>query len=258
MSRTTSRDAMCAAVCDIAAEAGRVVLRHYESPEARAAVTHKHDASPVTRADREARALIVRRLAALTPEVPVISEEEDLPPYETRREWRHFWLVDPLDGTKEFIRGLGEFTVNIALVEDGVPVLGVITAPALGVTYHASAGGGAWRRADGEAPTRIYSSERPAELPRVVVESRSHPSAELEAYLATVAVERRVAVGSSLKFCWLAEGRVDLYPRFGPTMEWDVAAGDCIYRESGRWEANPSPLTYNKPGLRNAPFVLGR
>jgi 3'(2'), 5'-bisphosphate nucleotidase len=187
----------------------------------------------------------------------VVSEEAEAARFEHRRGWRRFWLVDPLDGTKEFIKRRAEFTVNVALIEDGEPVFGVVLAPALDLLYWAVKGGGSWREAKGETAERIYSAASPAGTPLTVVESLSHPSAELEEYLRTIPVARRVKAGSSLKFCWVAEGRADIYPRLGPTMEWDVAAGDCIYRQSGRDGERPSPLTYNKPDLRNPSFVVG-
>lgn len=245
------------AVRALAREGGAAAMRVYDSPGA-LDVTRKADRSPLTLADRESHRIIVRGLAALDPSTPVISEEGEIPPFAERRGWRRFWLVDPLDGTKEFIARNGEFTVNIALIENGEPVLGVVFAPALDLLYFARRGGGAWKQEHGGAPTRIRSSEPSAGAPRTVVESRSHPSPELESFLAGIDVGRRVAVGSSLKFCWVAEGRADLYPRFGPTMEWDVAAGDCIYRNAGRDGFNASPLAYNKPDLRNDHFVIGR
>ncbi|MGH7702827.1 MAG: 3'(2'),5'-bisphosphate nucleotidase CysQ family protein, partial [Gemmatimonadales bacterium] len=139
----------------------------------------------------------------------------------------------------------------------GAPVLGVVLAPALDLVYYAGAGLGTWRRQTGSPGTRVFSDPpRPGQA-LVVAESRSHPSAELEAYLDTVAVARRVQAGSSLKFCWVAEGKADIYPRFGPTMEWDVAAGDCVFRNSGRSGPRGSPLTYNKAELRNGSFIIG-
>ena len=166
--------------------------------------------------------------------------------------------MDPLDGTKEFIKRRAEFTVNVALIEDGEPVFGVVLAPALDLLYWAVKGGGAWREAKGGAGRAdLLEPRRRPGTPLTVVESLSHPSAELEEYLQTIPVARRVKAGSSLKFCWVAEGRADIYPRLGPTMEWDVAAGDCIYRQSGRNGERPSPLTYNKPDLRNPSFVIG-
>ena len=238
----------------IARAAGSAILTHYH---AGVAVELKGDRSPLTAADRAAHHTIVDALRTWDASVPVVSEEGDLPPYETRRGWTRFWLVDPLDGTKEFLQHNGEFTVNIALIEEGEPVLGVVYAPALDLLYHAGKGSGAWKLERASPPVRIHSTRKPAGTPLVVAESRSHPSAELEAYLGTVPVARRVQAGSSLKFCWVAEGRADVYPRLGPTMEWDVAAGDCIYRQSGRHGERASPLTYNKPDLRNPSFVIG-
>ena len=232
-----------------------MVLTHYH---AGAPVETKADSSPVTAADRAAHQLIVRRLADWDPSVPVISEEGAIPTASERAGWSQFWLVDPLDGTKEFIKKNGEFTVNIALIDRGVPVLGVIDAPALGVTYYAGDGLGSWRRSADGRVHRI-GSRPPLPGHRVrVAESRSHPSPTLEQYLTTIPVAGRVAVGSSLKFCLVAEGAADVYPRFGPTMEWDVAAGDCIFRNSGIGRPRTSPLRYNKPDLRNGDFVIGR
>lgn len=166
--------------------------------------------------------------------------------------------MDPLDGTKEFIHRNGEFTVNVALIESGEPVLGVVYAPALDLLYLAGKGLGAWKAEGGGTAVRIQSPARGAgRRPLVVVESRSHPSAELERYLSTLQVARRVQAGSSLKFCWVAEGKADIYPRLGRTMEWDVAAGDCVWRNASREGQNPSPLTYNTPELSHDRFVIG-
>ena len=172
-----------------------------------------------------AHGILVDGLRRLDPATPVVSEEAAAASFETRRGWRRFWLVDPLDGTKEFIKRRAEFTVNVALIEDGEPVLGVVLAPALDLLYWAVKGGGAWREDRGRPAERIYSSVPAPGTPLTVVESLSHPSPELEEYLRTIPVARRVKAGSSLKFCWVAEGRADIYPRLGPTMEWDVAAG---------------------------------
>ncbi|HEV2181711.1 MAG TPA: 3'(2'),5'-bisphosphate nucleotidase CysQ [Gemmatimonadaceae bacterium] len=243
----------------LARDAGQAILRYYGSSDTRQAVAWKDNATPLTMADRDAHTVIADGLARLTPEIPVLSEEGDIPAYEDRRDWTRFWLVDPLDGTKEFTKGIGEFTVNIALIENGAPTAGVIYAPVLDLMYWARSGAGTWRQDSGASAERVYSGERPATGGRIIVQSRSHPSAELEAYLATMRVEQRISLGSSLKFCWVADGRADLYPRFGPTMEWDVAAGDCIYRESARdaGERRQTPFTYNKRELRNGSFVLG-
>jgi 3'(2'), 5'-bisphosphate nucleotidase len=238
----------------IARAAGDAIMPHYSSNEAPGI---KADGSPITAADRAAHQIIAEALAAWDPSIPVVSEEGALPPYAERARWTRFWLVDPLDGTKEFIQRNGEFTVNVALIEHAVPVLGVVHTPALGLTYTAGRGLGAWKHAPGRPPERLASMPKPAGTPLVVVESRSHPSPELEAFLETIPVARRIQAGSALKFGLVADGTADVYPRFGPTMEWDTAAGDCVYRQSGRDGERPSPLRYNAPDLRNPSFVIG-
>jgi 3'(2'), 5'-bisphosphate nucleotidase len=244
------------AVTGLAREAGQATLTYYDGT-ADASVREKGDRSPVTLADEVAHGILVDGLRRLDPATPVVSEEAEAASFETRRGWRRFWLVDPLDGTKEFIKRRAEFTVNVALIENGEPVFGVVLAPALDLLYWAVKGGGAWREERGGPAERIYSTTPVPGTPLTVVESLSHPSPELEEYLQTIPVARRVKAGSSLKFCWVAEGRADIYPRLGPTMEWDVAAGDCVYRQSGKDGERSSPLTYNKPDLRNSSFVIG-
>jgi 3'(2'), 5'-bisphosphate nucleotidase len=244
------------AVIALAREAGRATMTYY-GDAADVAVRAKDDQSPVTLADEVAHGILVDGLRRLDPDTPVVSEEAAAADFEARRGWRRFWLVDPLDGTKEFIKRRAEFTVNVGLIEAGEPVFGVVLAPALDLLYWAVKGGGAWREEKGGAPERIYSTEPEPGTPLTVVESLSHPSPELEDYLKTIPVGRRVKAGSSLKFCWVAEGKADVYPRLGPTMEWDVAAGDCVFRQSGRNGERPSPLTYNKPDLRNPSFIIG-
>ncbi len=238
----------------LAVEAGAATLVHYH---AGVEVQQKGDKGPVTAADRAAHEIIVQALAAWDPGTPVVSEEGEIPDAAGRAGWTRFWLVDPLDGTKEFIQRNGEFTVNIALIEHGVPVLGVIYAPALDLLYYAGEGLGSWKRAAGGAPVRIHSRPPLPGHGLRVAESRSHPSKELEEYLKTIPVQERVPAGSSLKFCWIAEGKADVYPRLGPTMEWDVAAGDCIFRNSGERRPRVSRLVYNQPELKNQGFVIG-
>ena len=244
------------AVTGLVREAGRATMAYYDTGVS-AGVREKDDRSPVTLADEVAHEILVRGLERLAPGTPVISEEAEAASFDRRQSWRRFWLVDPLDGTKEFIKRRAEFTVNVALIEDGEPVLGAVLAPALDLLYWAVKGEGAWKEERGGAPERIYSRPAAPGAPLTVVESLSHPSDELEQYLKTIPVARRVKAGSSLKFCWVAEGRADVYPRLGPTMEWDVAAGDCVYRQSGPDGERQSPLTYNKPDLRNTSFVIG-
>lgn len=244
-------------VIAIAVEAGKLILQHRLHPEVAEKGDHGADTSPVTDADLASNRYIAERLADLAPEIPIISEEATLPDYEIRKQWRRFWLVDPLDGTKEFVNGSDEFTVNIALIENLEPVLGVIYVPAKNLLYYAEKGRGSWKRDGDRPPARIFSSMPDLSKGLTVVESKSHPSAELENYLKDFPVRERITAGSSLKFCLVAEGLADIYPRLNPTMEWDVAAGDAIYRNSGRHGQRRSSLTYNKPTLKNDSFVIG-
>jgi 3'(2'), 5'-bisphosphate nucleotidase len=252
-SPTVSMPAL-ARIVAIAKEAGDAIMRHYQHD---AVSDTKPDGSPLTDADRASHDIIEQRLTEWSPHVPIISEEGVIPAYDERRAWRRFWLVDPLDGTKEFLSRNDEFTVNIALIEDGEPVLGAIVAPAVHRCWFAGRGLGSWTERGGGVPTRIWSTPAPADVPLTVVESRSHPSERLERYLQSVEIARRIPAGSSIKFCLVAEGLADIYPRFGPTMEWDVAAGDCIFRNSGRDVPRRSPLVYNTATLRNGDFIVG-
>jgi len=248
-----TRENLLRSVEAICRRAGAAVLEVYDSDFD---VRGKSDASPVTAADERAEAIITSALAALTPDIPVVAEEAVssgvMPDIASGR----FWLVDPLDGTKEFISRNGEFTVNIALVEHGVPVLGVVLAPALGRLYAGGVDLGAWvEDAEGRRPIRC----RPVpDVGLSVVASRSHgDAAELEAFLAGRKVAALVNAGSSLKLCLVAAGHADLYPRLGRTMEWDIAAGDAVLRAAGglvRRVGSDEPLRYGKPGLDNPHF----
>jgi 3'(2'), 5'-bisphosphate nucleotidase len=237
---------------DLAIKAGEEILVVYDAGGG--AVT-KTDGSPVTEADTRAEAVILAGLAELTPEIPVLAEEKvaagDVPDVSGGP----FWLVDPLDGTKEFISRNGEFTVNIALVDDGVPVVGVVHLPALGSTYIGSRDGGAQRRdADGAAELHV----RPVpEDGYDVLTSRSHSDQATEEFLAKITVRDRVSAGSSLKFCRVAEGSADLYPRLGRTMEWDTAAGHAVVLAAGGVVCTlaDEPLRYGKDGHDNPAFV---
>ena len=245
-------------ITTIAREAGAIIMAHYEAAKTSGIeIIRKADNSPLTAADRDANERIVAGLEQLDPTIPIITEEAALPTYEQRADWTRFWLVDPLDGTKEFINQNGEFTVNIALLEDGIPTMGVVYAPAIDVLYFAARGQGAHRvRADG-VPERIYSTDTSGDRALRIVTSRSHASDEADSLLPGREVAATVPTGSSLKFCLVADGTADVYPRKGPTMEWDVAAGDCVFRNSGRNGERSSPLRYNKPNLRNDGFVIG-
>ncbi|MDR3415667.1 MAG: 3'(2'),5'-bisphosphate nucleotidase CysQ [Nevskia sp.] len=238
----------------IAGEAGGAILEVYGSD---ITVTHKDDQSPLTQADLAAHHCILRNLERLSPALPCLSEESADIPYETRRGWHRYWLVDPLDGTKEFIRRNGEFTVNIALIEDGAPILGVVHAPVHGITYLAARGIGAFRIRGGER--QPIHTRRTAERPVLVV-SKSHRDAALDEFLAHAPPHDALSRGSSLKFCLIAEGSADLYPRTGPTSEWDTAAGHCVAEQAGAevctlpdW----APLRYNqKADLLNPGFIV--
>lgn len=221
-------------------------------------VTHKSDQSPLTLADLRSHEIIVRGLHALTPDVPVLSEEASDIPFEQRRQWPRYWLVDPLDGTKEFVSRNGEFTVNIALIENHVPTMGVVHVPVTSTTYTGAAGVGAFRKVDAEAaePVRVRT---PAASPLRIVGSRSHRGDSLDQYLPRLAPYELIAVGSSLKFCLVAEGNADFYPRFGPTSEWDTAAAQAIVEAAGGAvvKTDGERLRYNtKAELLNPHFLV--
>jgi 3'(2'), 5'-bisphosphate nucleotidase len=242
-------------VLDIALEAGRRIMAVYGSADF--GVTHKDDASPLTQADLAAHTHIVAALEALAVGYPVLSEEAADIPFATRRAWSHYWLVDPLDGTKEFIKRNGDFTVNIALIASGVPVLGVVHAPALDLSYLAAEGAGATRIRNG---ARDAIRTRPAPAVPAFVVSRSHKDAALEKFLAAAPPHDAVSRGSSLKFCQVAEGSADLYPRTGPTSEWDTAAGQCVAEQAGATVIRLPQMTrlaYNeKESLLNPLFAV--
>jgi 3'(2'), 5'-bisphosphate nucleotidase len=240
-------------VVAIAERAGALVMEHYAGGTT--AVSTKADSSPVTAADEAGEAAILAALRELTPDVPIVAEEAvargELPEVGADP----FWLVDPLDGTKEFISRNGEFTVNIGLVEDRRPILGVVLAPAKGLAWWGAVGQGACRR-EGSTVSDIRARPRPAQG-AVAVASRSHRDAETDAWLKAQGIEDTVSAGSSLKFCLVAEGRADVYPRFGPTMEWDTAAGDAVLRAAGGRVLTTAgePFLYVKPGFRNPGFI---
>ncbi len=221
-------------------------------------VEQKGDMSPLTTADLAAHEIIVTALAELTPAIPVLSEESGDIPYEVRSNWQRYWLIDPLDGTREFIQRNGEFTVNIALIEAGEAVLGVIVVPESGVAYFAAQGGGAAKQLAGGAVVPIKT--RPFDVNHIVVAaSRSHGSDALLAFVAGLGACRQVALGSSLKFCLVAEGLADLYPRFGLTSQWDTAAAQCIVQQAGGrvMTLNLQPLSYHaKESLLNPHFIV--
>jgi len=246
-------EAILPRVKEVAAEAGRAALEHYGSSE----FERKADGSPLTLADRAAHRTIQEGLGALTPDIPVLSEESSPDETKDRRSWVRFWLVDPLDGTKEFLKKTGEFTVNIALISGHEAVLGVLHVPVPGRTYSAARGKGAFAEGPGEARRPIHvRSLREDDL--VVVASKDHGGAEVDALLAKLPGARRTSAGSALKFGLVAEGRADLYPRTGRTMEWDTAAGQCVVECAGGKVTDFSgrPLAYNKEALENPWFLV--
>ncbi len=251
----------------IARRAGAAIMEVYNRAEA-PAVRYKEDDSPLTEADRRANAVIAEALEHLAPRLPVLSEESARPDWETRRRWRRYWLVDPLDGTKEFVKRNGEFTVNIARVNDGVAEFGVVHVPVSGVSYLGEIGRGAFRREAGAVPVPIayrpilHSGPKPAARPLKVVASRSHLDSRLRPVVERLEREfgavELVNLGSSLKFCLIAEGKADVYPRLAPTSEWDTAAAHAVLAAAGGevCDTRFQPLRYNqKDGLLNPNFV---
>ena len=242
---------LAAAARRLALEAGRTIMAFYRDGTL---VETKADSTPVTEADRAADGLIVTGLQAATPDIPVISEESTSTG--SAPAGGRFWLVDPLDGTREFIARTGEFTVNIALIEDRRPVLGVLHAPVQGETYVADGLGQAVRIVGDGRPQAIGARPVPGEGPAVIA-SRSHHDAETDAYIAGLEPARIESAGSALKFGLLARGAADVYPRFGRTMEWDTAAGQAILTAAGGHvrDLNGRELSYGKAGFVNPPFV---
>lgn len=240
----------------IADQAGKEILAYYDEA---IEIETKQDQSPLTKADLAAHHVIVDSLKELTPNIPIISEESGVPAFDVRGSWKQFWLVDPLDGTKEFIKKNGEFTVNIALIANEIPVFGVVYIPAKNITYYGQKGHGSFKIDSSGNKKQIFSGQPDIQKTLKVVTSRSHKSDQLEEKLSRYGIKigEQIPAGSSLKFCLVAEGEADLYPRMGPTMEWDTAAGDAVYRYAGRNGANPSPLRYNKPDLKNGSFIIG-
>lgn len=250
-----------------ALEAGAEIMKIYTDPSQDFGIEKKADNSPLTLADKAAHLCIMRYLQETG--IPVLSEEGLHLPYEQRKDWSRLWVVDPLDGTKEFIKKNGEFTVNIALVEDGTPVLGVIYIPVTDILYYGVVGEGAWKITPSSLPEGRAGMIESLPLKKsgkglyTVVASRSHMNAETEEYISQLRKNhdniQLVSSGSSIKICLVAEGTADAYPRFAPTMEWDTAAGDAIARAAGKHVVNVQtghPLVYNKEDLHNPWFLV--
>jgi 3'(2'), 5'-bisphosphate nucleotidase len=243
-------------VVALAEKAGAAVMEVYARGDFETTYK-KEDDSPLTRADLASHRLLAEGLRALTPMWPVLSEESKEVPYPERESWRRYWLIDPLDGTKEFINRRDEFTINVAMIERGEPALGVVYAPAMEELYYAARGLGAFKRNGQELPERIVVSDYRVGGVTLVV-SRSHPTAGVEDLVRKIAPAESLSIGSSLKLCLVAEGRAHLYPRLGPTMEWDIAAAQCVVEEAGGTVTDLSGrrLRYNKPSLENPQFIV--
>ncbi len=246
---------------EIAKEAGVETITIYNRTFS---VEEKEDHTPITEADEKANNHISRALAKDYPDIPIISEETKEVPYEERKQWDRFWLVDPLDGTKEFIKKNGEFTINIALIEKGKPVLGVVYLPAKQEMYYGIQGEGAFKAIAGGDPQPLEPGPHYSQKNQVkVVASRSHLSKEVEDFVKELENDGKevdfTSAGSSLKFCLVAEGAADVYPRFGPTMEWDTGAAHAVAEAAGKQvlDANSrKPLMYNKEDLHNPWFIV--
>lgn len=242
-------------VIALARAAGDEILKVYDSDFA---VEHKADDSPLTQADLASHRTIVAGLQTLTPEIPVLSEESTIPDSATRASWHTYWLIDPLDGTKEFVKRSGEFTVNIALITHHRPVLGVVYTPVLKLTYAGAQGVGAFKQeADAGRESIRVKPWQPGTA--TVVGSKSHGTAALNAYLEKLGAHELRSMGSSLKFCLVAEGSADLYPRLGPTSEWDTAAAQAVVEAAGGQVTDlaMNPLRYNtKESLLNPHFLV--
>jgi len=255
MSELTEPKEYLAEVVALSRVAGNKILEVYDSEFS---VENKADNSPLTAADMAAHHAIVDGLAKISPEIPVLSEESTQIPYSERKTWSRYWLVDPLDGTREFIKRNGEFTVNIALIDGDRPSLGVVHVPVTGVTYAAARGDGA-RRSGADKVLHPVGVRKLGDGPLGVVGSRSHRGDSLNAYLERLGEHEMVGMGSSLKLCLVAEGIADIYPRLGLTSEWDTAAAHCVVEEAGGFvtRLDLKPLLYNtKDSLLNPFFFV--
>jgi 3'(2'), 5'-bisphosphate nucleotidase len=252
----TLPESLVTKIVDIALDAGRAIMEIYAHPDYN--VIAKADQSPLTAADLASDRVITAGLKSLAIEYPILSEESAQIDYADRKNWERYWLVDPLDGTREFIKRNGEFTVNIALIENGLPVLGVVYAPALAVLYFAAKEAGAFVRRSGENARRIQVvAPAPGECLKVVA-SRSHSDIRTTALLDQLGAHQCISMGSSLKLCLVAEGAAHFYPRLGPTMEWDTAAANAVVLFAGGMvcNINGEALRYNKPDLHNPEFFV--
>ena len=238
----------------IAYKAGSAILKVYDTTFN---VETKEDNSPLTIADKKSHLIIENGLNENFPDIPILSEEGCSIDYSVRSKWEYYWLIDPLDGTKEFIKKNGEFTVNIALIKDGASIFGCVYAPYLNELFWAYKGMGAWKSVNKEKAKKIHIS-KPLSKKRIVI-SRSHPNNLVQSYIDKISEYELIRMGSSLKLCVIAEGKADIYPRLGPTSEWDIAAAQCIVEEAGgtvlEYKKN-TPLVYNKENILNPFFIV--
>jgi len=252
---TVIDDKLLDTIIELAEQAGEKILEIYDTDYA---IEHKADETPLTEADMAAHHFIEKGLQRITPEIPILSEESASIPFEERQQWQRYWLVDPLDGTREFIKRNGEFSVNIALIENGDAVLGVVYAPVMRTSYYARRGAGAFKREPGREGSPIHC-HMPARDKVIIAGSRSHRGASLNAFLVKLGNYDIISMGSALKSCLVAEGAVDVYPRLGPTSEWDTAAAQCVVEEAGGrlTDTNMAVLRYNtKDSLLNPHFFV--
>jgi len=238
----------------IAKVAGDEIMKIYQRDFE---IEYKEDNSPLTEADIKANEIICNSLFSLYPDIPILSEENSIVEYKVRKKWDYYWCIDPIDGTKEFIKKNGEFTVNIALIHKDIPVLGVVYAPALDLMYGAKKGEGAYLN-DRRLPLSVNENKKEK---LVVLTSKSHLSSDTQNYIDSLdtKVVEQISKGSSLKLCMVADGSADIYPRLAPTMEWDTAAADAIVREAGKMSYDfktNKPMRYNKQDLLNPWFVI--
>ncbi|MEY3089756.1 MAG: 3(2),5-bisphosphate nucleotidase CysQ [Pseudomonadota bacterium] len=244
------------AIKQIALEAGRAIMKIYQEDFS---IAYKNDQSPLTEADLRSNEIICSSLEKLYPSIPILSEENKEIAYEIRKNWAYYWCIDPIDGTKEFIKKNDEFTVNIALIENNAPIIGVVYAPAIDEMYSAKRGEGAFKN---EKKLPLFVNQSPQNK-LTIVASKSHLSDETKSFIDHLTSEVQtptfISKGSSLKLCMVAEGTADVYPRLAPTMEWDTAAADAIVRESGKMTyqfENNEPMVYNKINLLNPWFIV--
>lgn len=240
----------------IAVKAGEAILTIYNDPATSDVVDYKSDCSPLTLADQASHQVLVSELASLYPGVPIVSEEGDIPLYSIRKEYDYYWLLDPLDGTKEFIKRNGQFTVNVALIHNHRSIFGIVYTPVSGELYYGDVEKAtAYKEKNKHQQSLLVNNKSDK---RIAVRSKSHASQEEEAVLEKYKVVDSISVGSSLKFCMVAEGKADIYYRHGPTMEWDTAAGQAVVEAAGGKvykSLGPDSFVYNRENMLNGPFL---